>query len=190
MENTKEYIQSHIDSVRAKMYKIVNELSDRAKYHDSSKLEEPEYSFWKKMDEEPKYPYGSEEYKDKMNRYARVFRMHYMKNRHHPEHFINGILDMNLVDLAEMLCDWLSYKKYYSIKEVIDLMGRQCARFGYGEGVRALLTNTALEYFVSLGGITNDGLEDDVFSMYSDNKYEKIIERHRDEAMSHIDILV
>jgi len=31
---------------------------------------------------------------------------HYKNNRHHPEHFNNGIDEMNLVDLIELLCDW------------------------------------------------------------------------------------
>ena len=31
---------------------------------------------------------------------------HNEHNRHHPEHHNAGINDMNLIDLAEMLCDW------------------------------------------------------------------------------------
>jgi hypothetical protein len=31
---------------------------------------------------------------------------HYPKNRHHPEHFEDGMNDMNLLDLIEMLADW------------------------------------------------------------------------------------
>jgi len=31
---------------------------------------------------------------------------HYALYRHHPEHFQNGIDDMNLIDLVEMFADW------------------------------------------------------------------------------------
>ena len=31
---------------------------------------------------------------------------HYANNRHHPEHWPNGINDMTLMDLIEMLADW------------------------------------------------------------------------------------
>jgi hypothetical protein len=31
---------------------------------------------------------------------------HYDKNAHHPEHYKNGIEDMNLIDIMEMFCDW------------------------------------------------------------------------------------
>lgn len=167
MEKTKEYTLRHIDSVRAKIFKVVDELTQRAKFHDSSKLREPELSLWRKMDDEPKYPYGSSKYKEKMKKFGKVFRIHYKENRHHPEHFLNGVLDMTLVDLTEMLCDWLSYKKFYSVREIIELMDRQCERFHYGEETRSLLTNTAIEYFVSLGGISNNELENDIFNMYS-----------------------
>ena len=33
---------------------------------------------------------------------------HYKKNRHHPEHWSNGVWDMTLVDVIEMVCDWRS----------------------------------------------------------------------------------
>ena len=31
---------------------------------------------------------------------------HYANNSHHPEHFKNGIDDMSLIDLLELLADW------------------------------------------------------------------------------------
>ena len=31
---------------------------------------------------------------------------HYAANRHHPEHFANGVDGMNLFDVIEMLMDW------------------------------------------------------------------------------------
>lgn len=190
MEKTSEYILSHIDSVRAKIFRVVDELMQRAKFHDSSKLKEPEFSLWKKMDEEPKYPYGTSKYKEKMQRFGKVFRIHYKENRHHPEHFLNGVLDMTLVDLTEMLCDWLSYKKFYSVREVVDLMDRQCERFRYGEEIRALLTNTAIEYFISLGGISNKELKSDILSFYSDSIYEQAARKRRDSQLVHINLLV
>ena len=33
---------------------------------------------------------------------------HRKKNRHHPEHFENGIDGMNLIDIIEMIVDWRS----------------------------------------------------------------------------------
>ena len=38
---------------------------------------------------------------------------HYEDNCHHPEHYRNGIHDMNMVDLIEMLCDWRAAIKRY-----------------------------------------------------------------------------
>jgi len=33
---------------------------------------------------------------------------HYAANRHHPEHFTEGIDGMTLTDVVEMFCDWLA----------------------------------------------------------------------------------
>ena len=64
MCDTESYIRNHIKRVWNKLLKLITALSIRLQEHDKSKLEEPEFSLWKKMDEEPRYPYGSKEYKE------------------------------------------------------------------------------------------------------------------------------
>ena len=54
----------------------------------------------------PKLEYGSEEYRRALNMMGPALKHHYQHNRHHPEHFPNGIPDMNLFDILEMLADW------------------------------------------------------------------------------------
>lgn len=159
MDDTEKYILEHINRVRIKLNKLINELYERSRRHDESKLKEPELSRWKAMDKEPKYPYGSQEYKDKIERYKDVFKMHYKANRHHPEHFENGISDMTLIDLMEMLSDWLSYKEKFRISEAIDLIETQSKRFNYADEVKNMLINTCLEYFTKLEGFEDDTKE-------------------------------
>ena len=56
--------------------------------------------------------YGSKEYeeiRDKMLNEG--LKHHYEANRHHPEHFKNGINDMTLIDVVEMFCDWYAASK-------------------------------------------------------------------------------
>ena len=151
MNDTESYIRSHIERVRKKLNVLIDVLNKRAILHDKSKLEEPEFSLWKKMDEEPRYPYGSEEYKDKIKRYSSLFNMHYEKNPHHPEHFPNGIQDMTLVDLIEMLCDWISYKDDIRVTEAIEIVNQQSNRFGYSDEIKNLLINTLIDYFAYMG---------------------------------------
>ncbi len=130
---------------------LIRDLIFRANHHDDSKLKEPEYHLWKAMDSEPRFPYGSEEYDDKMRRYKKAFTLHYAANRHHPEHFMNGISDMTLVDLIEMICDWLSYYDNIRVTEAIDMIDLQSKRFDIPEEVQFMIANTMFEYFAVLG---------------------------------------
>jgi len=155
---TTEYVQKHISNVRRHLSVIVALLQARANKHDESKLEEPEFSMWSKMDEEPRWPYGSDEYFEKLSRYAYVFEQHYKdrRNRHHPEHFEGGIKDMNLIDIIEMLCDWLGYKGILSRTEAIKIAETQMKRYGFSDDLCALLKNTLEEYFSVIGGFNED----------------------------------
>ena len=101
---TEEYIKGHISRVRRHINTFIQLLIRRAENHDKSKLEEPELSWWKEMDKEPRYPYGSEEYKQKIKRWNKVFKHHYQYNRHHPEYYEYGVSEMTLIDIVEMIC--------------------------------------------------------------------------------------
>jgi len=115
-ERTRQETQEHIDNV-GKLLKslaqkpmfesITHELILRGENHDSSKLEEPEFStfveFTPKLKEST---YGSEEYKGFLRSMGTALDHHYANNRHHPEFYENGVGDMDLVDKIEMTCDW------------------------------------------------------------------------------------
>lgn len=98
----------HIEIIHRVMEKIISELSYREMHHDDSKFVEPELSTYNKYIPLLKEtPFGSKEYvevRDKM--YNDGLKHHFENNRHHPEHFENGIKDMTLVDVVEMFCDW------------------------------------------------------------------------------------
>ena len=127
--DTASCIKNHIKSVQRKLSVLIKELQNRLENHDRSKLED-ELWYWEFMDQEPKYPYGSKEYFSKIKRNEMVFKMHYKKNRHHPEHFMNGINDMNLIDIMEMLLD-----------VIVD---------GFSDELKNILLNTLFEYFAKL----------------------------------------
>lgn len=153
--NTKEYITTHIEGVRHKLLSIASKLVSRAYNHDSSKLKEPEYSLWCKMDQEPRYKYGTKEYKDKVQRYKEVFDLHYTANSHHPEHHQFGIDGMDLIDLIEMTVDWISYKKEVTIKEAIEVIEKQSVRYNLSEQLQNILKNTIFNHFSTLA-LLND----------------------------------
>jgi hypothetical protein len=124
-------------------------LATRGANHDSSKLKEPEYSGWLAMDKEPRYPYGSRKYYDKMFRYKEVLEHHYSINSHHPEHFEDPSNQMDLIDLIEMLCDWFSYSNDISWLEGYNTINSQCARFKLNDTIKHLLLNTFRNFLVA-----------------------------------------
>lgn len=149
---TEEYIKEHISRVRRHINTFIQLLIRRAENHDKSKLEEPELSWWKEMDKEPRYPYGSEEYKQKIKRWNKVFKHHYQYNRHHPEHYEYGVSEMTLIDIVEMMCDWLGYKDTTTVTEALKVCDEQMARYDISEELRQIIFNTLLRYYSLMGG--------------------------------------
>jgi hypothetical protein len=97
----------HIQRVQFYLHKFSKKMMDRAESHDKSKLGEPEARAFVLVGERLRgLEYGSDEYQESLRDLAPALEHHYANNRHHPEHFKNGIADMNLLDLVEMFCDW------------------------------------------------------------------------------------
>lgn len=149
---TEEYIKGHISRVRRHINTFIQLLIRRAEKHDKSKLEEPELSWWKEMDKEPRYPYGSKEYEQKLKRWNKVFKHHYQYNRHHPEHYEYGVSEMTLIDIVEMMCDWLGYKDTTTVTEALKVCDEQMARYDISEELRQIIFNTLLRYYSLMGG--------------------------------------
>lgn len=105
--NVTEDTLKHIDLVRSKLCFVAHEIYNRAMYHDASKLEPPEremFEMWRpKLDS---MDIESDEYKNALAQMGDGLKHHYSANRHHPEHFENGVGGMNLIDVIEMVCDW------------------------------------------------------------------------------------
>lgn len=97
----------HIRNVQKYLNLLVRQLLDRGEKHDSSKLESPEVELFEQVTSKLKgLTFGSDEYKESLKVLDPALSHHYAKNRHHPEHWKNGINDMNLIDIIEMFCDW------------------------------------------------------------------------------------
>lgn len=135
--------QKHIEQVRQYLYKAVNDLADRAWRHDASKLVSPEVEVFDEFT--PKLAgstYGSDEYKGFLAGMKVGLDHHYAANDHHPEHFAGGIGDMNLVQLMEMLADWLAATKRHADGDIRRSIEQNQARFGYSDELKRLLLNT------------------------------------------------
>ena len=151
--STSSYTLDHIKRVKAKMEFFASVIATRGANHDSSKLMEPEYSGWLAMDREPRYPYGSDKYYDKMRRYKEVLEHHYSVNSHHPEHFSDPSNEMDLVDLLEMLCDWFGYTETITWLDGYYIINSQCDRFGFNGTIKNLLLNTFRNFLAASSDI-------------------------------------
>jgi len=143
-EDTLKHKQNVIEFIQ----RMCGDLDRRKILHDNSKLDEPE----KKIFDEytPKLAnstYGSEEYKSYLEGMKVALKHHYANNRHHPEHFENGIKEMNLVDLIEMLADWKAATLRHNDGDIMKSIEINQERFGYGDELKQIFINTVKDYF-------------------------------------------
>lgn len=153
MSNITEYdsardTRTHQNIVKETGWRIVDELKTRFKDHDLSKLTEPEKSCYDKfipMLKETKY--GSKEYHDVQRQMQKEgLDHHYQVNRHHPEHFANGINDMTIVDLVEYFVDTYS-ASLKSDTPYSEGVKKNAARHKLPEELVNIFINTVDAYF-------------------------------------------
>lgn len=138
----------HKQNVSIYISSIIRNLLTRGILHDESKLKSPEVEIFTEYT--PKLAtstYGSDEYKDFLEEMGVALEHHYKKNRHHPEHFDNGIKDMNLVDLIEMLCDWKAATLRHNDGDILKSIEHNQKRFGYSDELKQIFINTVNHYF-------------------------------------------
>lgn len=143
MEDQRPATYEHIQIVQRMLNDLIRELLTRSEQHDQSKLRDPEKSVFDEYT--PKLrdvTYGSEEYKAALAGMKPALDHHYANNRHHPEHFEDGIHGMNLVDLLEMLVDWKAATLRHADGDIRVSIETNQERFGYGDEIKQLLLNT------------------------------------------------
>jgi hypothetical protein len=86
--------------------------------------------------------YGSDEYKGFLADMGEGLRHHYAVNDHHPEHFDCGIKEMNLIQLTEMLSDWIAATRRHADGDIHKSIDQNAERFGYGDELRRILHDT------------------------------------------------
>ena len=100
-------VMIHQTDVFNQMQIVLDEIEHRQATHDRSKLSEDEFPTYARVIPKMKgLPFGSPEAKAIVKELGPALQHHYENNRHHPEHFENGIAGMNLLDMIEMVCDW------------------------------------------------------------------------------------
>lgn len=141
--NLVKYVFPHKNTVMRNLVFLIKELKQNSFNHDMSKMSEEEAPIFEKhIADLKKLEYGSEEYYKSLEELKPALEHHYKTNRHHPEHFKNGIKDMNLLDIIEMICDWVAATSFYKKGNIFESLEINQKRFGYGDELKSILKNT------------------------------------------------
>lgn len=147
-EQFEQETQEHISAVSSWLGRAQQDLDNRRITHDASKLQEPERSGFQAMTADARLKdltYGSEEYRAVLREHKPTIQHHYAHNDHHPEFWPNGVKDMSLLSVLEMLCDWKASTSRMKDGDLARSIEVNAERFGYGDEFKTLLTNTARE---------------------------------------------
>jgi hypothetical protein len=105
--HTKELarVLRHIMTVQVLLRKVARLLLERADQHDLSKLAADELGGMIEIDRiADKKGLNSPEYMAALS--GPAIQLHRSRHSHHPEYHADGVEDMSLLDLVEMVCDW------------------------------------------------------------------------------------
>lgn len=139
---------NHILRVAYHAEGVANIIRRRCMNHDASKLESPEKEIFDEFTPKLKdSTYGSDEYKGFLAAMKPALDHHYQENRHHPEHFENGVDGMTLIDLVEMLCDWKAASERHADGDIFKSIDINRKRFNLSDQMYSVLMNTAKELF-------------------------------------------
>jgi hypothetical protein len=137
----------HVVRVSELLTTVAAEVAARGPAHDASKLVDPEKATFDEYTPKLKHStYGSDEYRGFLAGMQVGLAHHYAHNRHHPEHFADGIDGMTLVDLIEMLADWKAATERHDDGDLARSLTIQRERFGISDQLLRVLDNTARHF--------------------------------------------
>lgn len=141
-----QLVMNHISDVRDNGMVLINELFERLKKHDASKLESPEREIYAKTSQELKnIKYGSLEYKNLMEKAKPAIQHHYKFNSHHPEFYKH---QENWIDIKgyEGLYQISDYGQIRSLDRIIQDTGKFSNRVKTQKGKTLKFNLTPLGY--------------------------------------------
>lgn len=146
MDSTKDTLE-HIKLVNKGLIKFAQALLERAANHDASKLVSPEKEgFDEARVKLSNCEYGSAEYQKSLEELKPILQHHYRNNSHHPEHYENGVNDMDLLDLIEMFVDWKAAGERNKGGNIFDSINKNRERFKLSDQLTSILKRTAERY--------------------------------------------
>jgi hypothetical protein len=136
----------HIRRVQQLLGGVSANLWSRATVHDESKFSEEEWPYFAVATSRLRgITYGSPEYKASLDSIRPGIEHHQKNNGHHPEYHENGVLDMSLLDLIEMLADWKAAGERHADGSLERSLLVNAERFNMPPTIVKMLRTTAIE---------------------------------------------
>lgn len=136
---------AHIELVRKYIKMITDKLTLRGINHDKTKLESPEAEGFAEFNDRLKnLTYGTPEYQQNLEDLKPTLAHHYAKNKHHPEHYQNGVNDMTFVDLLEMMADWKASTYRQHDGNLLQSIDKNAERYNIEPQLLQIMKNTAV----------------------------------------------
>ncbi len=135
----------HIRYVQYLMQLVIERLLTKAREHDRTKLESPEKEVMDQFTPRLKgMTYDSPEYRKCLEEMKETgfLKHHYGNSTHHPESFKGGIEGMGLIDLVEMLCDWVAAARRHDDGDPLVSLERNIKRFNIDPQLASILKNS------------------------------------------------
>lgn len=143
----------HIRRVNELLIKASQELTNRAIKHDASKLgyldelsAEERKGFDNAVYRLKDIEFGTEEYTKALVELEPALKLHYSRNSHHPQHYPNGISDMDLFDVIEMFYDWVAASERTKDGNITKSIHVNKVRFNMNAQLGLIFMNTADRY--------------------------------------------
>ena len=137
---------THIGEVQEAIEIVAGQLHQRGIAHDRTKLQELEFDTF--VSTRPKFKkanYGTPEYQECIELAKPGVDHHYANNRHHTGFHKNGIDDMTLIDVIEMICDWKAAARRSPDKNLEDTLEYAFNKYEIGEQLARMILNTLSE---------------------------------------------
>lgn len=132
----------HKKKVMDIMYDIANMIMKRGYIHDDSKLQDEFDSWVEYYIPENERDIESEEYKKSFEALKEVREQHYMKNRHHMEFYNGDIKKINVVDLIEIIVDWIASASSQDKGNLRVTIEKARERFKFSKDIESIILNT------------------------------------------------
>ena len=137
----------HVRRVGELIAAAIYALSCRAFAHDKSKFDPEEFdSFVEATPTLKGSTFGSDEYKAALDKIRPAIDHHSANNRHHPEYHDNGVTDMTLIDLVEMVCDWKAASERHDNANFSKSIKHCVERFGIDPQLASIIENTSRKF--------------------------------------------